>query len=161
MIVPATAVTDSSITITIPATPAAIPAGLWSVTADVTNTVDSQTVTSSTNTLALAVAPRITNPMPASVQRDVQHSAVIALTCEPDVLAGQPVTLIVGDRSVPEQRTLTGDPVDGDTLSFVVTNAPLGEHLLRLRVAGVDSRLVDRSQTTPQFDASQKLTVTP
>lgn len=161
VLVPATNVTDAAITITMPAAPADIPAGLWAVALDITNTIDAQQVTLSTNVLGLAVAPRITSAMPVSVQRDAQSAALISLTCEPEVVAGQPVLLIVDGRAIPEQRSVTGGVVDGAALSFSVTAAPLGEHVLRLRVAGVDSQFIDRSQPTPQFDVSQKVTVAP
>ena len=46
------------------------------------------------------------------------------------------------------------------TLTFVVQDAPPGEHWLRLRVDGVDSLLVDRTVTPPVFDPSQKLRIT-
>jgi len=71
------------------------------------------------------------------------------------------VHLIVGGRTVPEARAVTGDPVTGTALSFTVPRAPLGKHVVRLRVGGIDSLLIDRSQAKPQFDPTQTLTVTP
>ena len=36
-------------------------------------------------------------------------------------------------------------------LGFTVLDAPVGVHHVRLRVDGVDSQLVDRSVTPPEF----------
>jgi hypothetical protein len=85
----------------------------------------------------------------------------IPLTCEPPVIAGQPVFLVIGSRAVPEVRAVAGNPVTGAALTFAVPNATLGQHVLRLRVGGIDSLLLDRSADKPQFDAAQAVTVTP
>jgi hypothetical protein len=68
------------------------------------------------------------------------------------MLPGQPVYLLLGDRQVP--------PAQLAPLRFVVADAAVGEFLARVRVDGVDSRLVDRSVIPPVFDQSQKVTVT-
>ena len=45
-------------------------------------------------------------------------------------------------------------------LSFVVPDAAPGEFLTRLRVDGVESRLINRDVTPPVFDDTRKVTVT-
>lgn len=157
---PATDVTDTVVTVDLPNPAPAVPAGLWSVSLDLTDTVNAQNVTTCTNSVPLAVAPRITNAMPVSVARDAQASVQISLTCEPPVIAGQPVFILVGARGVPEVRAVDGKPVTGGALSFAVDHAQPGQHVLRLRVGGIDSLLLDRSQDIPRFDASQAVTVT-
>jgi hypothetical protein len=156
----ATDLTDTGVSVELPPAAPGIPAGLWSVSLELTNTVDAQEVTTSTNSVALAIAPRITSAMPVSVVRDAQGSVQISLSCEPPVIAGQPVFLVIGGRAVPEVRAVAGDPVTGSALSFAVHGAQLGQQVLRLRVGGVDSVLLDRSGDKPQFDASQAVTVT-
>ncbi len=155
-----TAVTPDAVTIEL-APAAAIPAGVSSVSLSVTNTIAAQPVTTITNSVALAVAPRITSVMPMTVHPDAQGAVQIALTCSPAVIAGQQVFLIVGGRAVPEDRARVGNAVTGTNLSFTVDHAALGEHVMRLRVAGVDSLLIDRTGDKPQFDPSQAVTVTP
>jgi hypothetical protein len=154
------AVTADAVTVGL-APAAGIPAGLSSVSLSLTNTVDAQQVTTVTNAVGLAVAPTITSAMPMNVQRDAQGSVKIALTCTPPVIEGQQAFLIIGGRTIPEDRARVGNAVTGNALSFTVDNAPLGRHVMRLRVAGVDSLLVDRSQDKPRFDDSQAVTVTP
>jgi hypothetical protein len=66
------------------------------------------------------------------------------------------VSLLVGAREIPAQPRA----VLTDTLTFHVAEAETGEHLIRLRVDGVDSPLVDRSVTPPAFDATHRLTIT-
>ncbi len=140
---------------------AGIPAGVSAASLSLTNIVDAQQVTTITNTVPLAVAPRITSPVPITVHPDAQGSVQIALTCSPPVIEGQPVFLLVGDRAVPEDRALVGQAVIGENLSFSIDHAALGQHMMRLRVAGVDSLLIDRSGDKPQFDDTQVVTVTP
>jgi hypothetical protein len=45
------------------------------------------------------------------------------------------------------------------TVTFVVTTAPVGEHLVRLRVDGIDSPLVNHAATPPVF-FNQRITIT-
>jgi hypothetical protein len=155
-----TAGTATAVTVELAAA-AGVPAGLSSASVSLTNTVDAQQVTSVTNAIPLAVAPRITSPVPITVNPDPQGSVQIALTCAPPVVEGQPVFLLVGDQAVPEDRARLGTAVVGNNLSFTVDHATPGQHILRLRVAGVDSLLIDRSGDKPRFDASQAVTVTP
>jgi hypothetical protein len=68
----------------------------------------------------------------------------------------QRAALLLGDREVLAQP----HPAATDTLTFVVTAAPTGEHFLRLRIDGVDSLLVDRTATPPVFDSNQRVTIT-
>jgi hypothetical protein len=80
----------------------------------------------------------------------------VVLSVEPNVLAAQRVYLLLGSLST-KANTVTQPTGE---LVFDVPDAPLGAHLTRVRVDGVDSLLVDRSVTPPRFDETQKVTVT-
>lgn len=152
-------VTSNVVSFVLPA--AGLPAGLWSLVVELTNTVADEQITTATNAIPLAVAPRITSPMPMTVPRVGPDVANVNLTCDPPVLDGQPVLLLVGATAVHERRSVDGNPVVGSALAFVVSPAELGTQPLRLRIGGVDTLLVDRSQDKPRFDPTQRLTVTP
>src|SRR5262249_54278184 len=108
-----------------------------------------------TNALPLLLAPRITiAPDPAA--RDANGSVTLTINCRPEVRLEQRTALLLGDREVlagPRAPTT-------DSLTFVVTSAPVGDSWVRLRVDGVDSLLVDRTKTPPVFDPTQKVTIT-
>ncbi|WP_327381958.1 DUF4255 domain-containing protein [Streptomyces sp. NBC_01207] len=103
----------------------------------------------------LAVAPKITSPMPVTVTRDSDGNAGITLTAAPPFSDGQQVLLLLGGDA---NRAHT---VGGDTAEFTVKKARPGDHRVRLRVDGVDSLLVfDHTVTPPAYDPTQLLTVT-
>ncbi|MCM6776640.1 DUF4255 domain-containing protein [Nocardia sp. CDC159] len=156
--VPVSKIAATAVEFVLPA--AGIPAGLWSVALELTDTVAGQQVSTTTNAVPLGVAPRITSALPISVARDPAGVATVGLTCDPPVRSGQPASLIVGGRAVAEKRSGTGIPITGTALTFVIDRAEPGDHPLRLRIAGVDSLLIDRSQPKPRFDPAQTLTVT-
>jgi hypothetical protein len=116
-----------------------------------------------TNELPLTLAPRITSALPLNVARQGNGSAEITLQFKPLFRPGQRAVLLVGDREVPAEPLPTPpDPPDPtDTLTFIVKDAPVGTHFLRLRIDGVDSILVQRPPGQPPvFDATQKVTIT-
>jgi Pvc16 N-terminal domain len=134
-----------------PAARKAWPAGFYAVTAIVTKGGR----TSETNTLPLAVAPRVAiTPNPAA--RDGQGRVGLTATVVPEVRPRQRVALLFGEREV------APDPIANqtDTLHFVVPHAAPGDVYVRLRVDGVDSVLVNRTQLPPVFDQTQRVTVT-
>jgi hypothetical protein len=125
--------------------PAAVPAGTYDVTVDVQRTATAPTQT--TNRLPLTVAPRITSPFPINVTRDPNTDATINLTCGPTVGPDQAVSLILGTREIGAEP----HPTPTTNLRFVVRDAPVGSHLTRLRVDGIESILVNRTVTPPVF----------
>lgn len=143
---------DNEIRVDVPADPDDIPAGLWSVAAQLT---DVGGIDRLTNEVPLAVAPRITtDPLP-TVVRQPDGRAVVELSIEPNVNPAQRVYLLLGSLSTRAAvQQATGD------LVFEVPDAPVGTHLTRVRVDGVDSLLIDRSVTPPRFDETQRVTVT-
>ncbi|MFD9359331.1 DUF4255 domain-containing protein [Streptomyces sp. NPDC060031] len=102
----------------------------------------------------LALAPRITSLMPATVVRDTQGDAEVVVRAEPPFADGQRISLLLGGNAH------AADDATGDTARFTVEGARPGEHLMRLRVDGVDSLLVlDRTANPPVYDPAQRLTV--
>jgi hypothetical protein len=145
-------VTPTTMRFTVPDAPATVPAGLWSIAA-LTTSADGSPIAS--NEIPLAVAPRITSQMPLTVAR-AGRTARIRLDCAPSVWPGQALSLLLADDAVAPApvTTVTG------TVDFVVPDAEPGAYLVRLRVGGVDSPLVNRSTTPPSFDPTQTVTVT-
>jgi Pvc16 N-terminal domain len=135
----------STMSFTVPNTTAALPAGPYDVSALVLR--PGETDRRSTNDLTLSVAPEITTALPMSVGRDAQGTAVIGITCKPEVRPRQRVSLIVGGREVPADA----HAAQTDTLTFRLPKAQTGTFLLRLRVDGVDSSLVNRAVQPPVF----------
>jgi hypothetical protein len=140
-------VSDTEVRATIPDDPAALPAGLYGLSAVLGDRT--------TNELPLAIAPRITSALPMTVAR-VGTTATVDLTCSPELLPAQPVALLVGDRQVAAEP----HAIQTDASRFVIADARPGTFRIRLRVDGVESVLIDRSQTPPAFDETQELTVT-
>jgi hypothetical protein len=170
--VPANQRTNQSIAFKIP-DPANnfYPAGLYSVSIQVTPNADPLDVKES-NELPLQIAPRITDingtalPVPpnppiniarTNVQNDGLGDVTITLKCEPQVLPEQNVSLIVGSREIIADihNALT------DTLTFNIKAIAADTYRLRLRVDGVDSMLIDRSNPSLlKFDDSQQVALT-
>jgi hypothetical protein len=143
----------TAVRFTVPDQPAGVPAGLWSVSLALTDAGQPERVT---NGVPLAIAPRITSPMPMNVARNGAGTAAVAVTCAPDLQPGQRVFLLLGERA------MAAAPVPAVTgaIQFQVQNAQPGSYLTRLRVDGVDSLLIDLSVAPPAFDATQVVTVT-
>jgi hypothetical protein len=107
------------------------------------------------NQLALVIGPEITTPFPINVARDNTGTATITLDFRPEARPGHQVSLLLGTREIlPDSIT-----VATSTLSFVITDAPAGEHLLRLRIDSVESPIIDRLAKPPAF-LNNKVTIT-
>ena len=104
-----------------------------------------------TNRLPLALAPRAaptTAADPAGLRVDV--------LCQPRIRRDQPVALMLGQ----EEAVIPPLAADADLVSAVFAGMPSGVTLpVRLRVAGVDSLLIDPTATPPRFDPSQLVVV--
>jgi hypothetical protein len=122
-----------------------LPVGFYQVALRVIRPGDSDPRTS--NQLALIIGPEITTPSPLDVARDGAGTATITLDFHPQARPGQSVSLLLGTR-----ETLAGPiGVATGTLAFVVEDAPTGDQLLRLRVDGVESPIIDRLAKPPVF----------
>lgn len=98
------------------------------------------------NRLAMTLAPHITG-LPMAVVRDGTGTASFNIAFHPALRAGQTVSLVLGQQEFePEPFT---PPVT--SLAFVIPQAPVGNHLARLRIDGIDSPVIDRSVVPPRF----------
>jgi hypothetical protein len=109
-----------------------------------------------TNELPVALAPRITSAMPATVARDGNGDATVTLTVAPEVRPSQKASLLLGGREVPADA----HTAQTASLDFTIVDAPPGDHLVRVRVDGVDSQVIDRTVSPPAFDTTQLVTIT-
>lgn len=130
---------------TIPNTPATLPAGLYSLAVLVQRPGD--TFRRTTNELMLALAPQIATALPASFARNGDGDVTITLAVKPEVQTAQRVALLLGDLEIVAQPRTS----QTNTVSFVVRGAEPGTYLVRLRVDGVDSEVVNRTATPPEF----------
>ncbi len=145
--------TATEITVQLPDEPANWPAGFYTLAAVVSRAGQPDRTT---NELPLSLAPGIVDITPNPAARDGSCNVTLTVTCNPEVRPEQRAALLLGNREI-----LAGaHPAQTNTLQFLVTDAPPGEHFVRLRVDGVDSMLVDRTVTPPVFDETQKVTIT-
>jgi Pvc16 N-terminal domain len=122
-----------------------VPVGVYQMALRVTLSGESAPRTS--NQLALLVGPEITSPSPLNVSRDGAGTATIPIDFLPQARPGQTVSLLLGTREI-----LAG-PIAAATgsLKFIVDNAPTGDHLVRLRIDGIESPIIDRVAKPPVF----------
>jgi hypothetical protein len=122
-----------------------LPVGFYQVALRVT--LSGETNPRTSNQLALIIGAEITSPSPINVTRDGAGTATIAVDFHPQARPGQSVSLLLGTRQI-----LAG-PIAAatGTLSFIVDNAPTGDHLLRLRIDGIESPIIDRLAKPPVF----------
>lgn len=98
------------------------------------------------NRLALLLAPDLTG-LPIGVTRDSAGAASFSLSFRPQLRSGQSVALLLGEQEIAPQPFAAPVP----SLDFVVAGAPVGNHLARLRIDGIDSPIIDRAATPPVF----------
>jgi len=157
--------TDSEIVVPLPDEPANWPAGYYIVEAVLSTAGEPDRTT---NALSLALAPRFT--LPATKIPRNNGDVDLTLECVPQIREKQQVALLFGDREILPESVSTPEPPGGPppptdpaaptTLTFHIDDVQSGDYWLRLRVDGVDSLLIDYSATPPQFDDSQKVTIT-
>ncbi len=136
------------LTFTIPNQPLGWPAGIYGLTALVRKAGQQERVT---NTIVLALAPAVV----LSTNTGSPGTFALGITCAPQILAEQRAALLFGDREVPAPPRAFAT----DTLSFTIPDVAAGVYLVRLRVDGVDSPLVDRSTQPPSFLNSQRVEI--
>jgi hypothetical protein len=107
-----------------------------------------ETRTRETNSLTLIIAPELTGlPFPSPVKRDPSGVADFGVAFHPALREGQSVSLLLGQ----QEFTPNAFVAPTTTLSFTIPNAPVGNHLARLRIDGIDSPIVDRNAQPPTF----------
>ena len=104
--------------------------------------------------MAFALAPQITSKLPIDAKR-VNGDVTLKLNCLPEIRPDQQASLLLGAQSVPA----TDHPNQTKQLTFLIRAATPGEYLIRLRVDGVDSQLIDFSTSPPAFFAKQKVVI--
>jgi hypothetical protein len=150
---PLATITPGAITATLQDLPGTLPAGSW--LAAVQYQLAGEPLPRTTNQVPLALAPRLTGTLPLTATRAADGSALIGLSCAPDLQPGQRVSLIIGSIEVPAVPFAAATP----SPTFALDQAPVGTFWVRLRVDGVDSLLVDRSNPTPVFVAGQQIVI--
>jgi hypothetical protein len=133
--------------------PGSVPAGLASVWLRASSASGDAEWT--TNRLPLLVAPTITSQLPMNVVRQ-DGRADLTLSFRPRLISKLDASVVVGSRIVPVHAIAD----NRRSATFRIENAVPGRFTLRLRVDGVDSRLVaDRTSIPPAFDPAQAVTV--
>lgn len=134
---------------------ASFAAGIYTVSVAVTHAERART----SNALPLRFAPQITGISPNPAARAGDGSATLELSCRPDVLPEQSVTLLLADREISAEPLAAASA----SLTFTVEDAPsLDQALLRIRIDGVDSLpfRFDADSRTFRFDDAQRITIT-
>lgn len=151
IVIPVNRRNANAITLTIPDEPADLPAGLYTLSILVApNGKPLEARTS--NEAPLMIAPQIITTMPASF-----GAGVISLSVSPEIRPDQLISLVLGSHE------FTAQPLNAQsaTVSFDVSGLRAGDYWTRLRVDGVESLLVDRSDPQDlKFDPSQQITIT-
>lgn len=129
------------------------PAGLYTVWATLTRPGEADPRTS--NVAALLLAPTAALP-PIDAVRDPTTGAVtVTLGLAPVLRPEQDARLALGSATA----AVEPHPVATSEVVFVFADIAAGEQWVRLTVDGVDSLLVDRSETPPVFDPTQFVVV--
>ena len=143
--------TATSLAFQIPNTPAALPAGFYTVTVMVQR--PGETFQRATNAAPLALAPTATLSPASAPAGAIAYTAAVS----PQVLPAQRASLLLGATEILADQHL------GQTgaLTFAASDVAAGDYWFRIRVDGVDTLLVDRTKTPPAYDLTQQGTVTP
>jgi hypothetical protein len=136
---------NTSTSFVVPDDPANLLAGIYEMTAQITDAFGA--VLLSSNSLLLPIAPTILSAPPATAVNNPKGT-LITLHCHPLVLTSQKVALLMNGLSVPAQ-TITAKT---DTLSFQFPHLAPGPYLARLSVDGIASPVdVNWSAKPPVF----------
>lgn len=109
------------------------------------------------NQLSLTIAPRFSA---FNATRNPDDTINVEITINPDVTDIQEVIMIIGQtQEVAEKIILPPMAKTVDKVHFKFPGLPAGNYWARVRVDGVDSLLIDRSATPPEFFATQQVVV--
>jgi hypothetical protein len=120
------------------------PVGVYQVTARVQQPGD--IASRESNSLAMTVAPQISG-LPMDVHRDAGGTASFTIQVVPALRAGQAVSLVLGRQEFAPQPFTA----PASALNFVIPDAPVANHLARLRIDGIDSPIIDPAAVPPKF----------
>jgi hypothetical protein len=106
----------------------------------------------SSNSLPLALSPHVTSvsPNPAT------PGDTLTVVVRPQIRFDQRARLLLGEAGLPSDPHLTAT----DTLTFPLTGAAAGDHVVRLRIDGVDSLPARLTPDGLEFDPAQRVTIT-
>ena len=145
VLTPASGNAPATMTFSIPTNRAAdFPVGIYQTAAELIPPGENKP--RQTNRMALVVAPEIAH-LPMDVTVDGSGTATVTLEFTPEYRPGQTVSLVLGSTEVAPQD----DSAQTASLDFVIPDAPLGDHLARLRIDGIESPLINRDATPPAF----------
>jgi hypothetical protein len=138
---------EAAFDFTVPNLPAALPVGVYQLELRVLRAGATQP--RSSNVLPVALAPAITSFPPIAMTRNAANVLSLRISCQPEVRVGQKVTLLMDTREAPAQPFAANTA----TLDFEFADAPPagGTPLLRLKVDGVESIVVNRGARPPAF----------
>ena len=124
--------------------PTDLPAGVYLSTAQV---LAGASVVN-TNGLPLAIAPRIS---PAWAPGVLASGSGVAVTvpCAPYLRPGQQASLLIGDQQAPADPITT--PTNSPAFTFPILQPTGGIVPVRIRVDGIDSPIIDMTQSPPVF----------
>ena len=142
--------TATEIRARVPDDPDHLPAGTYALTVGYRKNAQ---IYRTTNQLPFSLAPTLTLQKSA---KWVKGKVRLEVKCTPQVWQGQRASLLLNDREVIAARF---KEEKADTLTFTFEDIPAGDYWLRLRVDGVESLLVNRAVTPPEFDATQRVTI--
>ena len=136
-----------SVTFQIKDDPALWVPGVYTVRLEATEQPGTPTArTRTSNQVPIAIAPTITTAFPVTATISGGKTTV-SISLRPRVLPEQAAFLLLGDREI----AATPRTAATRKLQFPIDNAVAGEYLVRVRVDGADSLLVDSSGARPVF----------
>ena len=160
--VPPASATPTRLTLEVPP-PASLPAGPVTVAALFD---DGGGTMLAGNEAPLAIAPTLLPGAGLKAKLDGKGAATVTVRCEPPVVPGQTVALVVGDRVVPVPAGAP-DSAPRSKLAFKLSGFDPGGYTVRLRVDGQDSIPLDLPPVAEPppggelgFDPKQRLVLT-
>ena len=147
----------------LPNSPTVCSVGVYLLAAKMTRPKETDPRT--TNQLPVVIAPEITTPLPVnSLPRNADGSATIRLDCRPEVRAEQRASLLLGEKEINASGFAAPSTA---RLNFEIAKSTVDlihgqPQLVRLRVDGIESPIIDRSETPgkpPKF-LNHRITIT-
>lgn len=158
---PATIVSGVEATIAIPAAVPASgvsknwPSGVWTVALEITRPNQPKWTT---NEVPFALAPSITIS-PASINTP-NAPFTLTINATPMLRDGQTALVLFDDQQTPPKTATTAPGDDSPTVIKADVQGDVGKHLVRLRVDGIDSIPIIKTNDQLDFDPTQSVEVT-
>ncbi len=137
---------EAGFVFSVPNLPVNLPVGVYQLQLRVLRAGEAEPRTS--NPLPVALAPAITT-FPPTVMTRAANVLSLTIGCRPEARSGQKVTLLMDSREAPALPFIA----NAAALDFVFLDAPPagGTPLLRLKIDGIESIVVDRNARPPEF----------